>query len=337
MIYSLSAFLLCIMTLGLTGLYITFAKKKKLYDLPNNRSSHVVPTPRGGGLVLSALALIAYSLMFFFGAVTSDVWYGIAGGSAVILIIGFFDDVFTISSRLRLAIHFGVAAWILFWLGVPDVFGFPDQIIFKVFLAGLGTLYIVWLLNLYNFMDGINGIAGLQAVLFSGLMLLLLWIDDASFEYWILLLILGAVVIGFLFWNFPAAKVFLGDSGSGFLGVVIAAYSIYITQLHTDYFWVALILLSLFISDATITLVRRVLNKNKFDEAHRSHMYQILSRRWGSHVKPVICLCAMSVFVLFPLSYLVVEKHISGVITVIALYFALWLLEWKIGAGLIND
>jgi len=217
--------------------------------------------------------------------------------------VGFLDDHFPVPVRLRLLVHFAAAGWALWQI---DGIG-PLHLGWAIWNWGwVGQLIalfgLVWMINLYNFMDGIDGIAGVEAVCASGLgALLLAWSGLGGFAA-CALAVTGASA-GFLVWNLPPAKIFMGDVGSGFLGLVFGVLAIASAKEHPSLLWPWLILLSTFIVDATVTLIRRVLAGGRWCEAHCDHAYQHAARRWGSHSKVTLTIAAINVAWLFPLAW----------------------------------
>ena len=181
--------------------------------------------------------------------------------------------------------------------------------IFFAFFAG------IWLMNLYNFMDGINGIAVTEAIFVLLAATGLLHARGIASAVTPSMLILTAACCGFLVWNFPRAKIFMGDTGSVFLGFMLIFYAIYTVINHQLPLVVWLILLSVFWVDATYTLLVRILTKQKWHSPHRSHLYQILSRRMGSHVKVVLIIFIYNVFWLLPLSFLATQLNFMKILS----------------------
>jgi len=250
--------------------------------------------------------------------------------------IGFLDDHQHIPARWRLLAHFLGAIWGSIWLG-----GLPPLLVFGIMLdlgwLGylLATVYLVWMLNLYNFMDGIDGIAGIEAVtvcLGGGLLYLLT--DAENLRLMLPEMFLATVVIGFLFWNFPRAKIFMGDAGSGFLGIILGVFSIHAAWVAPELIWAWVILLGAFIVDATVTLVRRVLRGEKFYEAHRSHAYQHASRIYNNHPTISLAFGAMNLFWLFPIAAFVTKGWIDGMLGVFIAYIPLCALAIYYKAGI---
>ena len=302
----------------LTGLLRRYALAASVLDIPNARSSHSTATPRGGGVAIVLVFLLGILLLHWFNAIPSTAFYGLFGAGAWIAIIGFIDDHQHIPARWRLIGHFIGAAWGLFWL---------DSLPFNLawLSYGLATFYLVWLLNLYNFMDGIDGIASIEAisVTLGGTLLL-----GVSASYPLLLLL--SAVAGFLVWNYPPAKIFMGDAGSGFLGITLGLLSLQSSHLLASW----LILLGVFIVDATLTLARRFLRGEKVYEAHRSHAYQFASRHYSSHKTVSLAVAAINIFWLLPIALWVGLGNLNPVFGLIIAYTPLLLLAIRFNAGL---
>ncbi|WP_426134520.1 MraY family glycosyltransferase [Pseudomonas sp. PWP3-1b2] len=310
-----------------------YALAKSIIDVPNARSSHSIPTPRGGGVSIVITYLLVLALFGITKFVPSSSVIALGGAGALVALIGFMDDHGHIAARWRLLGHFIAAIWALFWLGgLPPVnfFGVVVDLQWVGHLAA--ALYLVWMLNLYNFMDGIDGIASVEAISACLGACLLYWL--AGFESLIWLpLFLAAAVTGFLFWNFPPARIFMGDAGSGFLGVILGVLSIQAAWASSQLLWSWLILLGVFVVDATFTLIRRLLRGDKVYEAHRSHAYQFASRRYGRHLPVTLAVAAINVCWLLPVSLCVVYLGLDGALGLILAYFPLVVLAVKFQAG----
>lgn len=317
----------------LTGAIRRYALSRSLLDIPNARSSHSVPTPRGGGLAIVVVFLIALGLLFASDLLSGAFFLAGAGAGALVAIVGFMDDHGHIAARWRLLGHFTAAIWALYWLGglpLASVFGHEFN------LGWIGSLfavlYLVWMLNLYNFMDGIDGIAGVEAVTACGGACVLYWVVGAHDLIWSPLL-LAASVAGFLTWNFPPARIFMGDAGSGFLGIVLAILSLQAAWTSFDFFWGWIILLGVFIVDATFTLLRRLLRGEKVYEAHRSHGYQFASRRYGGHLQVTVAVGLINLLWLLPIAICVTRYKLDGLSGVLLSYTPLVLLAVRYHAG----
>lgn len=322
------------LSLALTYGLRRYALAKSLMDIPNARSSHKMPTPRGGGLAIVLTFLLGLPLLVESGALQSSVVFGLAGAGALVAVVGFLDDHRHVAARWRLLVHFAAAAWGLLWVG-----GLPPLPLFGLMIDPgwpaqfMALFYLVWLLNLYNFMDGIDGLAGIEAVsvCLGGVMLYALAMPGAAdWEVSALLLVAAG---GFLCWNFPPARIFMGDAGSGFLGLVLGLLSILAAWSHPAFFWAWLILLGVFIADATLTLLRRLARGEKIYEAHRSHAYQYASRRYGAHRPVSVAVGAINLFWLLPWALLVGLGLIDGAIGLLVAYAPLFWLAWHFKAG----
>jgi Fuc2NAc and GlcNAc transferase len=318
----------------LTGLLRRYALAKNLIDEPNERSSHSVPTPRGGGIAIVLTFLVGLVILWELSLLEDRLVLALTGAGLLVAIIGFMDDHGHIAARWRLLAHFSAAGWLLFWLGgLPPLFIFGT--VFDLGWAGhlLASVALVWLLNLYNFMDGIDGIAGIEALSTTlvGALLMSLAIDHQGMAS--LHMLISASVAGFLVWNFPPAKIFMGDAGSGFLGLMLAALVLYSAHIAPQMFWVLLILLGVFIVDATYTLIRRLLRGDKVYGAHRSHAYQYATRKYRSHLTITLSVLVVNLFWLAPWSFAVAFGVIDGVAGVLFAYAPLLWLAWHFHAG----
>lgn len=322
-----------VLSLGLTWLLRRYALTRSLMDIPNARSSHSVPTPRGGGVAIVLSFLLALPLLAAGQAISWSLALALLGGGGWVAVVGFLDDHGHIAARWRLLAHFSGAVWALAWLGglPPLVFGG-----YSLTLGWLGhvaaALYLVWLLNLYNFMDGIDGIAGVEAMTVCGSGALLYALVGQA-DMALLPLLLAAASAGFLFWNFPPAKIFMGDAGSGFLGLALGILSLQAAWVAPQLFWSWLILLAVFIVDATFTLLRRLLRGDKVYEAHRSHAYQYASRRHGRHLPVTLAVLAINVCWLLPIAVLVAAGWLDGLLGLLVASLPLVFLAVRYDAG----
>lgn len=283
--YALSGLLAAVVggsALG-TGLVRRYALWRSVLDIPNRRSSHVTPTPRGGGVVIALSWLIGIGALGLTGALAFPAAVGLGGGGLAIAVLGWIDDHRGLRARERLSVQFLAAGWVVVWLGGLPVLNMGGL---TLPLGALGSLLaivgIVWLTNLYNFMDGIDGLASSEAVVVGLISGLLLWLSGATglaVGAWIL----AASASGFLLWNLPPARIFMGDVGSGLLGFAFGAIALAAERISPVPGVVLLIPLMVFICDATFTLFRRLLNGERVYEAHRSHVYQRLVQRGWTH------------------------------------------------------
>jgi len=252
------------LTLGAlcAALVSKYSNKIALLDNPNERSSHLLPTSRGGGIG------IWLAFMFVGLFVVKDTFFipiaGVAG------LLGLLEDYFTISSKLRLLIQVVISSSVIFLFS-----GFPTSSVAIVsFLFWL--VFITGTTNFYNFMDGINGIAGLTGIVGFGLLAFFAFFIINDTEVALTSIALLSACLGFLPFNFPKAKVFMGDTGSIFLGVVFASFVLKLSA-SIDIFLCLAMFLSNFYADAILTMYYRYRRGENLMKAHRSHLYQYIS------------------------------------------------------------
>lgn len=309
----------------LVGLGVSFALSAwlsssrsllRILDTPNERSLHDRPIPCTGGLAILCGIAIGWMMLW-----DRDVWVSESAGlwvcaaAILIAIVSFFDDIKSMPILLRLGAH-GLAAGMIVWGMSPG-------------LGVLGTIMvlfsIIWMLNLFNFMDGMDGFsAGMTSSGFCFLGLAGWFHEDMAYAQYAW--VVAASGFGFLFLNFPPARIFMGDVGSTVLGIFAAAFSLWGIRDGVFPPWFPLLVFSPFIVDASVTLVRRILRGEKFWQAHRSHYYQRLAHQlgWG-HKKTVaaeyVLMLAVGITALMLLSYPLFV--IAGLVIWCALYFLL--------------
>jgi Fuc2NAc and GlcNAc transferase len=317
----------------LTAALRRYALSRSLLDVPNARSSHVIATPRGGGVAIVLTFTLSLGFLYVEGLISSSVFFGNAGAGAAIALIGFMDDHGHIAARWRLLGHFAAASWLLGWSGgLPaiELFGVHFDLGWTGYV--LFIFYLMWLLNLYNFMDGIDGIASVEAICVCLGACLLYWMAGVDYLIWGPLL-LAASVAGFLCWNFPPAKIFMGDAGSGYLGIMLGGLSLQGAWVSPSMLWAWLILLGVFIVDATFTLFRRLLRGDKVYEAHRSHAYQFASRQYRSHLPVTAIVGAINLLWLLPIAVAVTHFGLNSILGIFLAYAPLVMLAIKFRAG----
>ena len=201
-------------------------------------------------------------------------------------------------------------------------------------LAGdiTAVVYLVWMLNLFNFMDGIDLITGVQTVTTSAGVAMLLFVSTES-DLWKVFVVLAASVSGFLFFNLPPAKIFLGDVGSGFIGFTTAVISLVVAKDEPLVAWAMIILLGVFVTDATVTLLRRLLSREHVYVAHRTHAYQHLSKKLNRHLPVSLGVGAINLFFLLPIAWLVSESKIIPIFGLLIAYAPLAIVAALLNAG----
>jgi len=317
----------------LTGLIRWWAVRIALLDVPNRRSSHTVPTPRGGGLAIVVAFLAGVAGLAALAPHEATGFLLLFLTALMVAVVGLWDDLRQLSARYRILVHF-LAAILL--VGGPAHAGVPIEQGLTIWQLSGGlilVLAVVWALNLFNFMDGIDGLAAGETVFVAvSAAFLLAWRGKEGEA--LLNLLLAAAGLGFLVWNWPPAKIFMGDVGSGFVGFVLAALALRSAVVSPELpkaCW--LILPGVFFADATSTLLRRMVRRERWYDAHRSHAYQQAATRYGSHRLVTLAVMAINLFWLLPLSVLCVILPGFEVSLTILAYLPLLGLVTKFNAG----
>lgn len=305
----------------MTGLLRGYAVRAGIIDRPNARSSHSNPTPRGGGLAIVAISLVGIAVLYGLRMVPLGLFMALMGGGLSVALVGFLDDRRPVSARIRFAVHLAAAIWALAWLG-----GFPLGNV-------LGVLGIVWVLNLFNFMDGIDGIAASEAIFVCCSAATLGVLAGATSAVPAVAAVIAATSCGFLLWNWPPAKIFMGDVGSGYLGYAIGVLAVAAGHESPTGMWVWLTLGGVFFVDATVTLVRRLIRGERVYEAHRSHAYQWMARTWGSHGRVTLTVTVLNIVWLLPWALLATLYREYALIATGAALIPLVALALAAGAG----
>jgi len=313
---------LLLLSFTLTYLIKNYAIKKSLVAEVNERSSHTVPTPHGGGIAIAFTWFLGLSYLFYTHEIESALYFTLMGG-IIISVISFVDDIIELSPKVRLFTQSFVALFALYFLGGLEeidfyYFSLQNQILTNLF----AFFMIVWFINLYNFLDGINGYAGSETLFLSlgGFLLF----HDAHF------LVLAMAVLGFLYWNWGKAKIFMGDVGSTLLGYNVAVFTIYYANQEFSNFWIWIILFGLFWFDATLTLFRRFLNKEKLSQAHKKHAYQRLTQSGYTHTQVVLLSIIINIL-LFLIVYFISNTFLAFLSALIVLYAVVKFIDKKKG------
>lgn len=322
MSYFFTSLILFLSSILFTAAFIRYAKKKKLLDIPNDRSSHSKLTPRGGGIVFISLWL----LVFFLGAVIQFfTWQQILilfPGVIIVALVGYLDDHFSLKASYRAIAYFCAALLMIVAVRGVSQLHITNNLFITLswFTNVIAIFMLVWSTNLFNFMDGIDGIAAIEALFCLGIGGYFFWImGGISFAAitWSLAIAVG----GFLVWNFPAAKLFMGDVGSASLGFIIMALAL----IGEKYFNIPILLwfivYGVFIVDASLTLLRRMWAKEAWYKPHCSHAYQRLHQLGWSHAKIIRRIIAINT--LLALLSLFAFYHRNLILPVFLLAFAL--------------
>jgi len=277
-----------------------------------------VPTPHGGGVPLL--------LAFFIGLGLSTPWaldyLWLAAMAALLMVLGVIDDFRGLSIRIRFALYALVSVSSALIL----LRSFSTELTLGGLILGLCFSFVLlWALNLYNFMDGIDGIAAVQCILACLGAAFLVASNPADKPYMLFCALLAASQLGFLLWNWAPARLFMGDAGSIPTGFLLAGLAGYGAIQGVLSFSTWLVLLAAFITDASWTLAWRMATGQPFMSAHKLHAYQRLSRHWGSHSAVVWLLAVIQVFWLFPIAWALQQWPENALYLVILAYFPLLL------------
>jgi Fuc2NAc and GlcNAc transferase len=297
-----------VIALGLTKLVISKADRFGLIDVPNARSAHTAPLPRGGGMSFVVTFLGGLLVLTIAKAIPLHLALPLLTAGPLVAIIGLWDDRKGVSASARLAVHLVAAVVTLYWLTE----GFQNNMNIS-FLGtmpmwmqlGYSILFIMWMINLYNFMDGVDGMAGTQAIVVS-LCSAALCLWQQNTELAMLYGLLSCGVAGFLYFNWAPARIFMGDGGAYFLGFLFASLSLINKMFYGESLIALLILMGTFIADATYTLFRRLLRGEKVYLAHNKHAFQRAVQRGWSHRRVVTIYNLITVLWLAPWAVLAV-------------------------------
>lgn len=294
----------------LTKLFCKIAKNTRLMDKPNERSLHVIPTIRGGGLVFISLFLAAIPLLGYLEGIGLKEQAVLFFGAFIIALISFCDDVYNLSAKPRFVVQCIAAALISTLLRPEEL----DFVLFtltnKYFIIALLFFVTLWAINHFNFMDGLDGFCGSQALfLFFSYALLFSLVHALFYQNICFILMFG--LVGFLFFNFPPAKLFMGDVGSATLGFITFCLAVIAQEQYDVPIMYWFILNGLFLFDATITLIRRIVKKEKWFAAHRKHAYQRL-KQYGLDTR-IILLGQLCINLSFLMGILLLKKDILNV------------------------
>ena len=317
-----------------TGLMRQYALQKNLVDVPNARSSHASPTPRGGGIAIVTGFFASLLLLAYLGLIDRRMSGALLIGGGATALVGFLDDRRHLRASVRFGVHLAAAIWVLIVLG-----GIPEPALANWGMHGasigglIALLTLIWATNLFNFMDGIDGIAGSEAVFLSSAGALLNWHQGGAPGLTAAMLSVGAACLGFLWWNWPPARIFMGDVGSGFLGFSLAVLGLASSRYGAVPLEAWAILSGLFSVDATVTLLRRLLRGDRWFEAHRLHAYQKLAGLWQAHLPVTAMTIAINLFWLLPWAWLATAYPARAVLCVVLALLPLAVLAFMLDAG----
>ena len=264
-------------------LYRRVAISRDIVANPNFRNLHASPLPVGGGIVFSFVFVFSLFFIWWLNQISDDLFWVLAVGGGSAALFGFLDDLKDIRASSKLVAQFFLSGWVLFWLGggpllsigwIPVLVAIP-----------MTSLFLVWMVNAYNFMDGIDGMAVSGAVFVSGAITLVMLLTNSKSEFLIVPVLLLTTTSSFMVFNWPPASIFMGDAGSTFLGYLFGPLILVTVMVGDVTIWTWLVVFGYFFADIIVTQIMRVILVKKWYLAHRSHAYQNLARITGSHLK----------------------------------------------------
>ncbi len=317
-----------------TGAMRTYALKHNVMDNVTARSSHQQPTPRGGGLAIVItfyLGLLVFNLTEVVDfQLNVFLWLGLC-----IAAIGFWDDHVDIPARWRLLVHTITSfAVMLMFSGMPEMTVVEPSFELGLVAVLIGVAGLTWGLNLFNFMDGTDGIAASETIFLCLALAILL--SDINPDMVPVLLILASSAAGFLCWNWPKAKIFMGDVSSGFLGFVMSLVILHSAIKEPVVLFGGLILFGVFVVDASYTLLYRYVDGQNCLQAHCTHAYQRAAKKF-SHLNVLLTVWAINILWLFPMAYGVMHNPEYNVIGLAVAYLPLIILAHCFKAGRLQE
>ena len=308
-----------------TGLVRRFAQARSLLDIPNERSSHSTPTPRGGGVAIVVVVLAGILTGAAGGWIRDTIALALVPSGAAVALVSWLDDRRGVPQSIRFLVHLAAAAWVVYCFGPVDIhLGLLGPIV--------TVLGIAWMANLFNFMDGIDGLAAGEAITVGLAAMVLCWRAEDLEPTWLAALVAMAAA-GFLPWNWHPARIFLGDVGSVFLGFILASLGVLTSQRGDVPATGWLVLLGVFFLDATITLLRRFGRGERWFAAHRSHAYQRAVQAGVTHARVSGAVMGINTVLALLVWWAVTRPEWAGAAYGGALMLLL-VLYWRVGRAL---
>lgn len=301
-----------VIALGVVRTAIAYAHRKGMFDQPGQRRSHKIPTPRGGGIgiIASVLLTAPFCLLYLQPAWPLHVVITLLLAVVLVAWIGWWDDHSSLPALPRFGVQILAAGlfstallvggWGWFWLPL-------------LVLAG------AWSINLHNFMDGIDGLLAQQGIFVSAGLAVLAWFADQH-ALAAASACLAAACLGFWCYNRAPARIFMGDVGSGSVGLLLFALTAMLWRVDWQLLWPAMILSSAFVTDATLTLLTRILGGRRWYTAHREHLYQWVVRRGHTHAAGAGLYVGWNLLVAAPLAVLARQIPGMGLVACIVTY-----------------
>ncbi len=312
-----------LVTVGVTPLLARWLRSRNILDWPGERRSHSQPTPRGGGLAI----LLGFSIALVATAVPVVAALPLVLFAVVLGALGWLEDRRELPVRSRLLVMALCAGALVVYFGPITQVRIIDLVVpWTALWTALGIVAVVWLINLHNFMDGSDGLAAMQGAWASGILGWLLYQDGVTAPGLAGLALAGAC-LGFLVWNRPPARLFMGDVGSLLIGGVIGLLAYAGAADGAVSIWLSLMVCSLFVVDATATLLRRVRSGGQWYTPHREHAYQRLIQAGWSHARVLGLYAFINVVLVLPLVVLVPRRplwEVPAILSLLAVLIGGW-------------
>ncbi len=316
-----------LLSLGITALIRRYSLRNRVLDIPNERSSHTQPTPRGGGLSITVIFILASIIVYILQLISTGQTLALAGGGVLVGLIGWLDDHYDIAAGWRAAAYLLATGWSVYWLsGLPVIY--LGETAIQLSSAGfvLSVLAIAWLINLYNFMDGTDALAAIEAISTAVFVAVLFYLESQT-GLAILCIVLALATAGFLYWNLPPARIFMGDVGSCVIGFGFGVLALAGENSGSVSIAVWIVLLAIFIFDASFTLIMRIIRGERWYSAHRNHAYQRLVQMGMSHGELALSVLFINMVLLWPLAwfiYVTPGATLMVLLLLVILMFGLW-------------
>jgi Fuc2NAc and GlcNAc transferase len=323
-----------VLTVVFCNYYRRLAIRWNIFDIPNDRSSHKEPIPRGAGIAFFLSFNLVLSFLWWQGQIALAYLYPVLLGGPVILILGYWDDLKSIPASVRLFFHLSSAVFVFILISA----GFSKQVTISFLpalpwlTAGFCILFIAWFINLYNFMDGADGLATSIGMVGAGLIAILSYIAG-NVDLAIIYVVLAYALAGFLIFNWHPAKVFMGDSGAYYLGYIFGSLALVSKMYYDSSLYVHLIIFGLFIVDATWTLIRRAIRRERVFMGHKMHAFQkLMAQGWG-HARVTSLYVLVTVLWLFPMAYFSMNFPLYSFYFLVAAYIPVFGFVLYVRAG----
>ena len=293
-------FALLLLSIGCVIIYKKIAVHYNILANPGYRTLHESPTPRGGGLIFSLV--FVFSILIFGGVyeLSNQIFYIFGVGGFIATLFGFIDDIKNIGPKTKLIIQLFLSALTIYWLDLGELL--PLGWIPSFMIIPFILFFMVWIMNAYNFMDGIDGMAASGAIFISLTLAIVLFLTNGSVEVTDIFILIAIVVSGFILFNWPPATIFMGDAGSVFLGYIFGSLLLFTVLNNGISVWSWLTVSGYFFADTIVTQIMRVILVKKWYLAHRSHAYQNLTRITNSHFKVTGGVTLYNLVWIFPLT-----------------------------------